>query len=165
MMKFIPLLACAVLPLAAGCTTQGAHGNDHWSQRSISNSLGRAWLGYEQERDGDYIEFQDRKKREFNLTIRRYFFHHNPDNPFEVYDPHYYKERYPLAIVPDTLNYVQDPISSVIGGFSEGGRDEASRGHNMVGDDLFREHDDEDAAPKTASSLRTAVGLTAPKQD
>lgn len=164
MMKFL-LLACAALPLAAGCTTQGAHGNDHWGQRSISNSIGRAFLGYEEERDGRYIDFQDKKKREFNLTIRRYFFHHNPDNPFEVYDPSYYKERYPLALMPDTLNYVQDPISSVWGSLSEGGKDEASRGFNTVGDDLFREHDDEDAAPKSASSLRTAVGLTAPKPD
>ena len=32
-------LALPLLALTPACTTQGTHGNDHWTQRSITNSM------------------------------------------------------------------------------------------------------------------------------
>jgi len=154
MKQILPLLALPLVALTSACTTQGSHGNDHWTQRSISNSMGRAFLGYDESRDGDYIDFQYEKKKEFNTTIRRYFFHHNPENPFQVYDATYYRPRYPHSIFPDTVTYVQEPISSIIGTFSEGGSDEFGAGLTMS-------YKDAPTGPtsKSASYLRSSIGV------
>lgn len=149
------LAALPLVALTAACTTQGTHGDDHWSQRSISNSMTRTFLGYDQSRDGDYIDFQHQKKKEFNTTFRRYFFHHNPENPFQVYDSTYYRPRYPHSVVPDTVTFVQEPISSVIALDSEGGADEFSAGIRMMGSGV----DDRSTSYKTASYMRSSVGV------
>ncbi len=155
-----PILSILVLPLLAltsACTTQGAHGNDHWSQRSITNSMGRVAFGYDQSRDGNYNDFQHEKKKEFGLTFRRYFFHHNPENPFQVYDWTYYAPRYPNSIVPDTASYLQEPISSLVGTMSEGGSDEFGQGLGLTGDGLRGK----EPSRKTASYMRASVGIGA----
>jgi hypothetical protein len=141
MIKLLPLLCCAVLPLAAGCTTQGAHDNDHWSQRSISNSMRRAFTGYEPERDGTPEAFRENEFREFTLGARRYFFHHNPDNPFEMTDPAYDRRWYPNSQPPDKVN-----------------DDSSAKYAPLYPSTSIRVVE----APKSASSLRTAVGLTQP---
>ncbi|MBL8863455.1 MAG: hypothetical protein JNK02_15795 [Planctomycetes bacterium] len=149
----LPLLALPVLALTPACTTQGAHGNDHWPARSISNSMGRAALGYDPVRDGDYIDFQDRQKRDVGLVFRRYFFHHNPENPFQSYDPSYFRPRYPHSILPDTVRYIQEPISSVIATFSEGGAQEFADGFALAGDGLRGKP----SSIRSASYLRSSV--------
>ncbi len=153
MKHILPILVLPIVTLTAACTTQGTSGNDHWSQRSISNSVGRAWLGYDQSRDGDYLDFQHENKRQFGLVFRRYFFHHNPENPFQAYDATYYRPRYPNSILPDTVTYLQEPVSSLIGTFSEGGSDEFSEGLYMVGDGLAGRP----SQRKSASYLRSSV--------
>jgi len=160
MKQFLPLLALPLIALTSACTTQGAHGNDHWSQRSMTNSMGRAFLGYDQSRDGDYIDFQYANKKSANTIFRRYFFHHNPENPFQVYDASYFRARYPHSIVPDTVTYLQDPISSVIGTMSPGGKEEFGQGLGLVGDGLRGKPS---GRSKTASYLRSSVGVTPEK--
>lgn len=150
------LAALPLVALTAACTTQGEHGDEHWSQRSITNSMSRTFLGYDESRDGDYIDFQYKKKKEFNTTCRRYFFHHNPYNPFETYDPSYFRPRYPHSIVPDTVTYIQEPLSSVIGTMSEGGGDEWAAGMKMMATGV----DESSTSHKTASYMRSSVGLT-----
>jgi hypothetical protein len=149
------VLALPLVALSAACTTQGAHGNDHWSQRSVSNSLGRSFLGYEAYRDGDYIEFQHQNKRDVGLVIRRYLFHHNPYNPFQGYDATYFRPRYPHSILPDTVSYLQDPIASVIGTFSERGDEEMAEGLRYGIDTPEGATDDW----RTASYLRKSMGV------
>lgn len=148
--------ALPLVALTSACTTQGAHGNDHWSQRSITNSLGRTFLGYDEWRDGDYIDFQAQNKKDVRTTFRRYFFHHNPENPFQVYDATYFEPRYPHSILPDVVSYVQDPIASVIGTASDGGSDEFGQGLGMVGDGI---RGDPSKHRKSASYLRSSVGV------
>ncbi len=156
MKTLLPLLL--ILPLAPGCTTQGAHGNDHWSGYSISNSMGRNILGYSQERDGDYIDFQDRQKRAFNLTLRRHFFHSNPENPFQPEVKGYFDPRLPHGPLPDVVTYLQDPLSSIIADFSEGGREENSAGLRHTAHELFGVCK---SCRKSASYLRSSVGVVA----
>ncbi len=155
MKHILPILALPIVALVSSCTTQGTSGNDHWGQRSITNSMGRAFFGYDQSRDGDYLDFQAGQKKQFALVFRRYFFHHNPENPFEVYDASYYAPRYPNSIAPDTVSYLQDPISSVIGTFSEGGSEEFGEGLYMVGDGLSGKP----SQRRTASYMRASVGV------
>lgn len=155
MKPILPLLALPLVALTAACTTQGAHGDDHWSQRSVSNSMGRAFLGYDESRDGNYLDFQYKKKKEFSTTLRRHFFHHNPENPFQTYDATYFRPRYPNSILPDTVTYLQDPISSLIGTFSEGGADEFGAGLTMKS----TAKPTEASGAKMASYLRASVGV------
>ncbi|MCY2960675.1 MAG: hypothetical protein NTY35_10965 [Planctomycetota bacterium] len=155
MKQIFTLLALPLVALTSACTTQGAHGNDHWSQRSISNSMGRAFIGYDQSRDGDYLDFQAQNKKDVSTLVRRYFFHHNPENPFQVYDASYFAPRYPNSIAPDLVSYVQEPISSVIGTFSEGGADEFGEGFQVVGDGLAGKP----SKYRTASYLRPSIGI------
>jgi hypothetical protein len=143
MMKLFPLLACAVLPLAAGCTTQGANGNDHWSQRSISNSMRRAFTGYEPERDGTPENFRENQWHATTVAFRRYFFNYNPDNPFETVDQQYEHQWYSSSQPPDTVNY-DNPQKHY-------GAMRTATGIAVVD------------STKSASSLRTAVGLTRPE--
>lgn len=156
MKQFLPLLALPLVALTPACTTQGAHGNDHWSQRSISNSMGRAFLGYDQSRDGNYLDFQAQNKKDVGLIFRRYFFHVNPENPFQVADATYYRPRYPNSIAPDLVSYLQEPISSVIGTMSEGGSEEFGQGLSMVGDGVLGQPS---TRGKSASYLRSSVGV------
>jgi hypothetical protein len=146
----LPLLVLPFVALTSGCSTQGESSDAHWSQRSISTSMGRAFLGYDPGRDGRYLDFQYEQKKGFNTTLRRYFFHHNPENPFEVYDASYFAPRYPNSILPDTITYIQEPISSVIGTFSEGGAEEFADGFVVF---------DDDASGKKPSKYRTASYL------
>jgi len=143
MIKFFPLLACAVLPLAAGCTTQGANDNDHWSQRSISNSMRRAWTGYEPERDGTPENFRENQLHATVVGVRRYFFNYNPDNPFQTVDKSYERRWYPTSQPPDRVTYESST--------TQYGYMRTATGVAVVDN------------TKSASSLRTAVGLTRPE--
>jgi hypothetical protein len=149
-------LACGVtllVALSSACTTQGAHSNDHWSQRSISNSIGRAALGYDPSRDGNYIDFQYQNKKAAGTIVRRYFFHHNPENPFQGYEASYFRPRYPHSILPDTVTYLQEPVSSLIATFSEGGQDEFGEGLEVTADGLRGK----ESNWRTASYLRSSM--------
>ena len=132
-MKLLQILGASALLGAIGCQSQAAHIHDHWSPYFIGPSMARAFLTYDAEKDGSYLDFQWRKKQDINLTIRRHLFNQNPDNPFEGEDPTVYEPRPPNSIVPRPLTYLFPlPIDSIIGSFEEGGLEEFMQGVNTT---------------------------------
>jgi hypothetical protein len=148
-MKTLPLLTflAGTVLVASGCQAKVHKVNDHWESRSIGDRMARAFLSYDSERDGEYIDFQYEKKRHINLTLKRHFFNSNPENPFEVEDKEYYKPRPPHSLVPRPWNYIHLegfalgailygaggaffplPLDSVIGTLSPGGDKEFEQG-------------------------------------
>jgi hypothetical protein len=139
-MKLLPILAAVSAYGLAGCASQAAHEHDHWGPYSVQSSLSRAFLSYDPEMDGSYREFQWRKKRSINLTLRRHLFNENPDNPFEAEDPTWYEPRPVNSIVPHPWDYIHVeglvlglavytpgavfvpiPVDSIIATFEDGG--------------------------------------------
>ncbi len=135
-----PVLA---LLLTASCQSTGQDINNHWSARSIAPRSGRFLLGYNAEKDGTYRDFQWERKQDINLTLRRYFFHHNPDNPYQAEIEDYYQPRPNHSIAPNPINYIHLegallgfitlgvggiymplPVDSFIGTLEPGGMDE-----------------------------------------
>src|SRR6185436_4405044 len=102
---------------------------------------------YDWEKDGSYRDFQWQKKQDINLTVRRHFFNHNPENPFQAPAPEIYEPRPNHSLLPRPWNYIHVeglatgaiiygasggfvpiPIDSLIGTFEEGGDDEFMQG-------------------------------------
>jgi len=148
-MKTLPLLGAASLLIASGCQSQAQYVNQHWSERSVAPSMSRHFLSYNPATDGNYRDFAWEKKRSINWTIRRHFFHHNPENPFQPYDAASFAPRPNNSLVPHPENYIHYegiamgailygasgafvplPIDSIIGTFEEGGGDEFFAGVN-----------------------------------
>lgn len=111
--------------------------------------MSRAFLSYNPEKDGMYRDFQWRKKKNIELTLRRHFFNHNPDNPFEPVDASVYAPRYTHSLVPAPHRYIHVeglalgaatlagggafipvPVDSVIATMEEGGAEEFMEGVN-----------------------------------
>ncbi len=143
----VPLLALALaLPMAVSCRSNGQTLNDHWSQRSVAPRVSRFFLGYDAERDGDYRDFQWKRKQDINLTIRRHLLNHNPDNPHQPPDEGRYQPRPPHSILPNPINYIHVeglllgfalmgaggffplPIDSILGTLEPGGTEEFTDG-------------------------------------
>jgi hypothetical protein len=141
------LLGAALTLGSAACQSQAAYEHDHWTGYSIGPSMSRNILGYSAEMDGDYKDFQWRRKKSIELTLRRHFFNSNPDNPFEVYDPSVYEPRPNHSLVPAFYRYIHVegivigaatlafspvlypiPVDSIIGTFEEGGGEEFVKG-------------------------------------
>ncbi len=140
----LPLL----LPLAAsGCSTTAGVPESHWNIDSVPSRMTHHFLGYQSEVDGPYRDFQWRKKKDINLTLRRHFLNNNPRNPLEPTDPSQTAVRPPHSVLPDPVTYfhaeslfigglfaawtgafVPIPIDSVIGTCSEGGWGEFKEG-------------------------------------
>jgi len=125
-MKLLTLLGAASLALVAGCVSDQASVNDHWSTYSIGPRVGRAFLGYDSETDGEsYLEFQWRRKQESSLTVRRHFFNHNPDNPFQSEARNYPAPRPANSPFPNPLSYFHlTLLDGPIATFDQGGFDE-----------------------------------------
>jgi hypothetical protein len=139
-MKTLPLLGLASLLLATGCQSQAQYVNKHWSGEYVAPSMARHFLSYNPEMDGNYRDFAWEKKRAINWTIKRHFFNHNPENPFQPYDAEAFAPRPNNSLVPHPENYIHYegiamgaiiygasgafiplPIDSIIGTFDEGG--------------------------------------------
>jgi hypothetical protein len=136
------VLGAALLAGLASCQSQAKHARDHWTAYSIGPSLSRHFLSYDVESDGNYTDFQWRKKRSIELTLQRHFFNQNPDNPFEAYDASLYGPRPKHSLLPAPQRYIHleglafgaiclaggvfipVPVDSVIGTFEEGGSQE-----------------------------------------
>jgi hypothetical protein len=135
--------ATAALLALSACQSQAEHQRDHWTGYYVGPSMSRAFLTYDAENDGSYRDFQWRKKKSIELTLRRHFFNHNPENPFEADDPTYYEPRPPHSLLPAPWQYIHVegivlgaatlamsptffplPIDSIIGTFEDGGGDE-----------------------------------------
>lgn len=145
-----PIVAASVLGLA-GCSSIAAHEHEHWSPYYTQVSMARAFLGYDAELDGPYREFQYKKKKAINLTLRRYFFNENPDNPFEAEDPTWYEPRPNWSITPRAWDYIHVeglvlgglaytpggvfipiPVDSIMATFDTGGDQEFMDGIGMT---------------------------------
>jgi hypothetical protein len=148
-MNQLPLLGlgAALLVGLAGCSSQAAHARDHWTGYSVGPSLSRNFLSYDVENDGNYTDFQWRKKKDMEITMRRHFFNSNPDNPFEPVDKDVYAPRPVHSVMPAPQRYIHVeglvfgavslgagglfipfPVDSFLGTMEEGGSDEFAAG-------------------------------------
>jgi hypothetical protein len=140
-------VGAALLVSLSSCQSQAAHQRDHWTGYSVGPSLSRAFLSYDAETDGSYRDFQWRKKKDIELTMRRHLFNHNPDNPFEAVDESIYEPRPVHSPLPAPWRYIHVeglafaaislgtgglfipiPVDSLIGTMEEGGSQEAMDG-------------------------------------
>lgn len=137
----------ALLALSTGCQSSARDIDDHWNFASVPPRVGRHLLGYDAARDGSYRDFQWERKKDINLTLRRYFLNDNPENPFQEYDPSLYEGRPVHSILPNPIRYIHVeglllgwaitggggsffplPIDSLLGTFEPGGGEEFRRG-------------------------------------
>ena len=140
-------VGAALLAGLSGCQSQAKHARDHWTGYSVGPSLSRHFLSYDVESDGNYTDFQWRKKKNIELTLRRHLFNNNPDNPFEPYDPDVYAPRPNHSLLPAPQRYIHIeglvfgavcmagggafipvPVDSLIGTAEEGGTEEFVNG-------------------------------------
>ena len=130
-----PVLALLSL---VGCQSGGQNRNDHWNDSSIGPRTSRVFLGYDAEKDGSYRDFAWERKQDINLTLRRHFLHHNPDNPYHEELPSRFEPRPRNSLLPNPINYIHIeglvlglaslgaggafvplPIDSILGTFEE----------------------------------------------
>ncbi|MBK7643835.1 MAG: hypothetical protein IPJ19_12450 [Planctomycetes bacterium] len=173
-MKLLPLLGMASLAFASACQSQGPYVNKHWSERYVGPSMAYHFLGYNPEFDGNYRDFAWKKKQSINTTIKRHFFNHNPENPFQAEDKEAYAARPNNSLVPHPENYIHYeglamgaislgvgsvftplPIDSIIGTFEPGGGQEFAAGFHQLFSPL---------AVMTTSFLYDAVGFDGGKK-
>jgi hypothetical protein len=178
-MKLPPLLGSAALAssaiLLSGCASQAAYEHDHWTGYSIAPRVSRAFLSYDPEKYPVYRDFQWQKKKNIELTLRRHFFNHNPDNPFEADDKTVYAPRGTHSLVPNPVPYIHleglvlgaaayagggifvpIPVDSLIGTFEDGGSEEFIEGVDQFTKPL---------GVITASCLHDAMGFPETKGD
>jgi len=146
-MKTPSCLAIGILltGLLAGCRTNPGDPASRWNVDAVGPRIMKAFTGYRADRDGSYLEYQERIRREQQTTLRRHLFNNNPDNPFEVSDAQLTKPRPPFGPLPNPVRFVgvdglalggvmlawtggfiPIPLNSIITLFtSEQGRDEA----------------------------------------
>ncbi len=141
LMKF-PFLALALATsLAAGCSSSGQYTTDHWSEHSVGPSVSRYFLGYDAAKDGDYRDFQWRRKQDVNLLLRRYFLNHNPDNSHQREVASRYAPRPNHSLLPNPVRYIHVeglvlgfavgfplPVDSILGTLEPGGFQEFNNG-------------------------------------
>lgn len=170
-MKTSSIVGLGALALLSSCSsTPGTNRNDHWNMRGIAPSVGNAFLSYDAERDGSYIDHQWRKKKSIDLTVRRHFFNQNPENPFQAEQPEYYEPREPHSILPRPWYYfhaesvvtgaiiyaasgafIPIPVDSILGTLSPGGDEEFAEGIRRS----FRPGE----KVRSASFLNASIGL------
>ncbi len=148
------LLASVLALFTVACQGTGQQINDHWNADSIAPRMARFFLGYDSSRDGDWRDFTWENKQSINLTLRRHFFHHNPDNPNHPDLP--LRRRPKNSLLPDPVTFIHVegillgfaamgaggpfvplPVGSLIGVFEEGGRDEFMEGISGVAGDTI----------------------------
>ena len=135
----LPVLLCA----AAACRTMAGTPESHWNIDSVPNRMATHFTGYRGPIDGNYRDFQWRKKKSIDRTLRRHFLSNNPENPLQVAEPSRNEVRPPFGILPDPVHYfhvesiviggaiaaatgtfIPLPIDSLIATFSPGGPEE-----------------------------------------
>ncbi len=99
-------LAVLLSACKSGLPTPRSHWSpNHWTIDSVPSRMVKHLTGYRRDMDGSYIEYQWRKKKDINLTLRRHFANNNPDNPFLPDDPSRVQRRPPHSPLPDPINY------------------------------------------------------------
>ena len=140
-MKSIPLLiAAASAALLAGCSSGPSKQHEHWSANSVGPRVGYYLTGYDSEVDGEYVEYQWRKKQNIRRTLRRHLLNDNPENPFTMPAEAPNTSRPLHSPLPNPFNYfgvealvfggityaaggtfIPIPVDSLIATFSPGG--------------------------------------------
>lgn len=145
-------LACAlalVSVASVGCQSSGKHMNDHWNTESVGPRVGRFFLGYNAQKDGEYRDFAYARKQDINMTLRRHLMNHNPDNPNQadvIPTPRPYN-----SVLPDPVTFFHMeglligfaayasggtfapiPVDSIIGILEPGGATEFMAGINQT---------------------------------
>ena len=130
----------------SSCKTDPGVPESHWNIDSKPADFFKHLTGYRGAIDGSYREFQLRKKKSINLTIRRHLLNNNPHNPFQIEDPHLYDARNDWGLLPDVVGFfhfealafglitfgiwgtfLPIPVDSVIAIFTPGGMGEFGR--------------------------------------
>jgi hypothetical protein len=111
------LLLLLALPLSAACKTgvPSVEG-EHWVVDSVPQRLVKRFTGYRPDLDGEFIDFQFRKKKHISKTLRRTFLNNSSENPFEAYDPSQTARRHAHSIAPDPVYYMH--AESIFIGFA-----------------------------------------------
>ncbi len=101
------LLLALALPLFAACKTgvTSAQG-EHWVVDSVPQRFVKRFTGYRPDLDGEFVDFQYRKKKHISLTLRRHLLLNSPDSPFEANDPSLTSRRRAHSLAPDPLYYM-----------------------------------------------------------
>ncbi|MCA9001978.1 MAG: hypothetical protein KDB61_08650 [Planctomycetes bacterium] len=122
-------------------TAAGQNVDSHWTVQSTFPRMGRFFLGYDSQRDGTYKDFAYARKQSVELTLRRHFLNHNPDNPNHAEVASRFEPRPNNSILPNPLRYfhvesvllgaaltpvtggvlIPIPLDSLIGTFEVGG--------------------------------------------
>lgn len=145
-LALLALLPLAATPFLGACQTgQPIESGHHWTVESLPDRMMKHFTGYRAEKDGSFRDFQYRKKKDINVTLRRHFANSSADNPFEANDASQTKRRPPHSLAPDPLYYfhaesvfmglaslglngsfvpvpVESLLATVFGGWSEFGR-------------------------------------------
>jgi hypothetical protein len=96
-----------VLFTAAACKSGlPSEQGEHWGVESVPQRIVKHFTGYRSDMDGEFIDFQYRKKKDINLTLRRHFLNNDPGNPVEPYDQSFGTRRPPHSIAPDPIYYM-----------------------------------------------------------
>ncbi len=98
-------LSCHMTTSGYDFTAAGQNVDDHWSHQSVAPRIGRFFLGYDSQRDGTYRDFQHARKQSVELTLRRHFLNHNPDNPNHAEVASRFEPRPNHSVFPNPLRY------------------------------------------------------------
>lgn len=100
-------LLLALLSAVPACKTGlVSEQGDHWTIDSVPRRMAKHFTGYRQDVHGEFVEYQYKKKKHINRTLRRHFANNSPENPFEAYDRTLTARRPPHSIAPDPLYYM-----------------------------------------------------------
>ena len=109
------LLALAAALGSTACLSSPGQEHNHWNVESVNPRLAYHFLGWREDLDGSYRQFQWEQKQGINLTMRRHFLNNNPFNPFQAHDPGVVAPRPAHSILPDPIAYMH--LESITTGF------------------------------------------------
>lgn len=147
-MKSIPLFIAASAAITlASCSAGPNRAKDHWSAHSVGPRMSRAFLGYQSDVDGEYLDYAWSNKQSINKTISRHLLNDNPDNPFTMSAETPSTQRPLNSPLPNPATYfhveslvfgglmyaamgtfIPIPVDSIIATFSPGGGTEFFQG-------------------------------------
>ncbi|MFT5052620.1 MAG: hypothetical protein ACI8QZ_004056 [Chlamydiales bacterium] len=93
--------ATLFLALLSSCASKGI--NQHWEAESTVPRVSRFFLGYNAERDGEYLDFAWHRRQNVQKTMMRHFMNINSDNPNHVTRPQ--SKTRPIIFDPAALLY------------------------------------------------------------
>ena len=105
---FVLLAALLAAPACkSGLPTPRSHWSpNHWTVDSVGSRMAKHFTGYRKDLHGSFVDYQYRKKKSINQTLRRHFLNNNADSPFVPDDPSQTAPRPPHSIWPDPLSYI-----------------------------------------------------------